>query len=131
MKTKSILILWLIFMAISAQTQTKVVELPNVTFANSRTSEISKVTLSDTETVLDVGAFFTPGWWIRVVSDTYLLADGKKYMIRSSNGIELDSLFWMPKSGEASFKLIFEPLPKNTQSFDFIPDLSPLKLVRS
>jgi len=82
--------------------------------------EISKVTLSDTATVLDIAAFYRPGWWIKIVSDSYLLADGKKYMIRSGEGIDLDSLFWMPPSGEASFKLVFEPLPVNTLTFDFI-----------
>ena len=79
-----------------------------------------KVTLSDVATVLDIDASFRPGFWIRVVSDTYLLAEGQKYMIRSGKGIELDSLFWMPESGKASFQLTFEPLPENTRSFDFI-----------
>lgn len=41
-------------------------------------------------------------------------------MIRNGEGIELDSLFWMPKSGKASFTLTFDPLPMDTESFDFI-----------
>jgi thiol-disulfide isomerase/thioredoxin len=120
MKPKTIFTLLLVAVGIAAQAQTKTIELPHAAFANSRTLEISKVTLSDTGTVLDVNAFYTPGYWIRVVSDTYLLANGKKYMIRSGEGIELDSLFWMPKSGEAEFKLTFEPLPMNSKTFDFI-----------
>lgn len=110
----------LIAVVISVQAQTRIVEQPHATFANTRSLEIAKVTLSDTETVLDINAYFRPGYWIRVVSDSYLLANGKKYMIRSGEGIELDSLFWMPQSGEAEFKLTFEPIPKNTKSFDFI-----------
>lgn len=98
----------------------KVIELPPSVFSNNRAVEISRVTLSDTATVLDIAAFYRPGWWIKIVSDSYLLADGKKYMIRSGQGIDLDSLFWMPASGEASFKLVFEPLPVNTSAFDFI-----------
>lgn len=121
MKTKTILTLLLVAVTISAQAQQKkVVEQPPAMFANNTAVEINKVTLSDTETVLDVNAYFRPGYWIRIVSDTYLLADGKKYMVRTGEGITLDSLFWMPQSGEAEFKLTFEPLPKNTQSFDFI-----------
>lgn len=121
MKTKTLLILLLVATAITTQAQqNKVIEQPPAMFANTRSVEINKVTLSDAETVLDIDAYFRPGFWIKIVSGSYLQADGKKYMIRSGDGIDLDSLFWMPKSGEASFKLIFEPLPKNTQTFDFI-----------
>lgn len=120
MNPKTLLTFLLVAAAISLQAQIKTVDLPHAAFANNRALEISKVTLSDTTTVLDVEAFFTPGYWIKIASDTYLLADGKKYMVRSGDGIELDSLFWMPKSGEASFKLMFEPLPQNTRTFDFI-----------
>lgn len=121
MKTKTFLTLLLIAVAISTQAQQiKVVEQPPAMFANTRAVEINKVTLSDSETVLDIDAYYQPGYWIKIVSDAYLQADGKKYMIRRGEGIDLDSLFWMPKSGEASFKLVFEPLPKNTRSFDFI-----------
>lgn len=121
MKTKTLLTLLLVAVAISAQAQQeKVVERPHAVYTNTRTIEIAKVTLSDTETVLDTKAFFRPRSWIKIASDSYLLADGKKYMIRDGEGIDLDSLFWMPQSGEAEFKLIFEPLPIETTKFDFI-----------
>lgn len=114
------LITLLAIIACTSQPKTKTVELPPAAFANTRSLEIAKVTLADTVTVIDVAAFYTPEYWIRIVSDSYLQADGKKYMIRSGEGIDLDSLFWMPKSGEASFTLLFDPLPINTKKFDFI-----------
>lgn len=114
------LITLLAITACTSQPKTKTVELPPAAFANTRSLEIAKVTLADTVTVIDVAAFYTPEYWIRIVSDSYLQADGKKYMIRSGEGIDLDSLFWMPKSGEASFTLLFDPLPINTKKFDFI-----------
>ncbi|MDI9604587.1 MAG: TlpA disulfide reductase family protein [Bacteroidota bacterium] len=121
MKPKTLLIILLVAVAMSAQAQQeKVVERPHAVFTNTRTIEIAKVTLSDMETVLDTKAFFRPRSWIKIASDSYLLADGKKYMIRDGEGIELDSLFWMPQSGEAEFKLVFEPLPIETAKFDFI-----------
>lgn len=121
MKPKTLLIILLVAVAISAQAQQeKVVERPHAVFTNTRTIEIAKVTLSETETVLDTKAFFRPRSWIKIASDSYLLADGKKYMIRDGEGIDLDSLFWMPQSGEAEFKLVFEPLPVETAKFDFI-----------
>ena len=121
MKLKTVLTLMLIAVAISAQAQReKIVEQPRAVFANTFALEIAKVTLFDTKTVLDIDAYFRPGSWIKIASDSYLLADGKKYMIRDGEGIDLDSLFWMPQSGEAEFKLIFEPLPIETAKFDFI-----------
>jgi len=121
MKTTQFTVMVLFILAsIAMQAQHNVVEKPASMHSNTTALEIHRVTLTDTATVLDMDAFFRPGWWIRVVSDSYLMADGKKYMIRSGEGIELDSLFWMPASGEASFKLVFDPLPKNTETFDFI-----------
>jgi len=76
--------------------QLKVVDIPPVMHSNTTTVEIHRVTLADTATVLDIDAFFRPGWWIKIASGSYLLADGKKYMIRGGEGIKIDSLFWMP-----------------------------------
>ncbi|CEN35383.1 TlpA family protein disulfide reductase [Capnocytophaga cynodegmi] len=116
----SIFIILFAFNIANTQAQNKTVDVPPFGFANTKTLEIRKVSLSEKETLLEVDAFFTPGYWIRIASDTYLKAGDKKYKIRKGEGIVLDSLFWMPKSGEASFKLVFEPLPLKTEKFDFI-----------
>lgn len=121
MKTKSfIAILLLTIVTVTHAQSTKTVELPYVAHSNTTVLEISKVTLTEKATILDIEAFFRPNFWIRVVSDSYLFVDGKKYMISDGDGIDLDSLFWMPASGEASFRLIFDPIPENSTSFDFI-----------
>lgn len=109
--------LWL---AASCTQRDKCVENPLIESANTMTLDISKVCLSDTATVLHTDAYFHPGYWIRISSESYLLADGKRYALTGTQGIEADSLFWMPESGEASFQLTFEPLPRGTRSFDFI-----------
>lgn len=98
----------------------RVVENPLVGAANSMTLDIPRIELSDTATVLHVDAYFRPHNWIRIDAGTYLMADGQKYMLQGSEGIRPDSLFWMPDSGEASFVLKFGPLPRGTESFDFI-----------
>ncbi len=121
MRPKILLTILLVVIGLTAQAQQiKIIEQPNAAYTDTRMLEISKVTLSDTATILDMKAFSTPTNSIKIVSDTYLLADGKKYMIRSSEVIELDLLFWMPQSGEIRFKLIFDPLPIETTTFDFI-----------
>lgn len=98
----------------------KTIEHPFIEAANTMSLDIAKVELSDTATVLHTDAYYRPHYWIKISSESYLLADGKKYALKGTEGIQADSLFWMPESGEASFRLRFEPLPKNTKSFDFI-----------
>lgn len=100
--------------------QTKVIHQPPAIFANTHAIEINEVVLTDSATILDIVAFYTPRMWIRIVAESYLFANNKKYMIVRGEGIELDKEFWMPDSGKASFKLVFEPLPKDTEIFDFI-----------
>ena len=107
-------------MLAACQTGPKVVENPLIESANSMTLDIAKVELTDTATVVHVDAYFTPHYWIRIDSKTYLRAEGKNYALTNAQGITPDSLFWMPESGEASFVLSFQPLPKRTKSFDFI-----------
>lgn len=104
----------------SCTPRNRVVENPLIGAANTMTLDFPKIELSDTATVLHVNAYFRPHNWIRIDAGAYLMADGQKYMLQGSEGIEPDSLFWMPDSGEASFVLKFGPLPAGTKSFDFI-----------
>ena len=98
----------------------RTVTAPVVNFANTATIDIVKVELNDSNTVLHINSHFIPGNWIRIAGDSYLQAEGKQYAMISTDGIEPDTEFWMPESGEADFKLIFEPLPFSTRRFDFI-----------
>lgn len=98
----------------------RVVEDPFIEVANTMTLDVVKVSLCDTATVLDIEAWYQPRYWIRIVHDTYLQAGDRKYALTAAEGITPDSLFWMPDSGRASFRLTFEPLPLRTRSFDFI-----------
>ena len=98
----------------------RVVENPLIETANTRTLDIVKVELSDTATVLHVNAYYRPKNWIVISSDSYLQIPARRFMLTGAEGITPDSLFWMPKSGRASFVLRFPPLPRGTKSFDFI-----------
>lgn len=98
----------------------RVVENPLIETANTRTLDIVKVELSDTATVLHVNAYHRPKNWIVISSDSYLQIPARRFMLTGAEGITPDSLFWMPKSGRASFVLRFPPLPRGTKSFDFI-----------
>ena len=99
--------------------QERVVEQAAFEAWNSTTLEIDKIVLSDTATVFYIDAYYRPKYWIQVAKETTLQADGKTYPIKAGDGINLSEKFWMPESGEASFRLIFPPLPKGTKAVDF------------
>jgi thiol-disulfide isomerase/thioredoxin len=97
------------------------VEKPFVTYSATNTISIARMELTDTATVLSINATFTPHYWIRIAKECKLVTDkGVELSLVSSEGIEPDSLFWMPDSGKASFTLTFEPMPVDTKYFDFI-----------
>lgn len=98
----------------------RIVESPVINFANTTSIDIVKVEFTDSSTVLNVTAHYYPGMWIRIASDTRLEANGHRYAMTGTDGITPDTEFWMPESGTADFKLIFEPLPADTKKFDFI-----------
>lgn len=120
MKKMPILICAIGALFASCTQRNRTVENPFIEAANTETLDIAKICLSDTATVLHMEAYFRPKNWIRIDAGTYLQADGKRYPVTGTEGIRLDSLFWMPETGRASFVLKFAPLPEGTRSFDFI-----------
>ncbi|MCC8171197.1 MAG: TlpA family protein disulfide reductase [Parabacteroides sp.] len=113
-------IVLLLVLVQTAGAREKTVNRPPFTARSSATIEIDKIVLSDTATVFYIDAFYMPRNWIRIDKDTYLKAGDTRIPIRSGDGIELSKEFWMPDSGEASFRLVFPPLPKDTKTIDFI-----------
>lgn len=109
-----------VFSLVSCTSGERTVEDPVIGYANTYTLDIARVELTDTSTVLSITAKYIPRYWIKISSDTYLSSKGRKYRMTGTDGIEADSLFWMPDSGKAAFRLMFEPLPRNARSFDFI-----------
>ncbi|WP_300761267.1 thioredoxin-like domain-containing protein [uncultured Parabacteroides sp.] len=116
---QTLLICLLLLGCTGLQAQERVVEQPAFDAWNSTTMEIDKIVLSDTATVFYIDAYYRPKYWIQVAKGTTLRADGKTYPIKAGDGITLSEKFWMPESGEASFRLIFPPLPKGTKTVDF------------
>lgn len=99
----------------------RIVENPLIEAANSVTLDITKVELTDTATWLQVNAYRAKDW-VKITSDAYLQANGRPYALTGAQGITPDSDFWMPASGETTFRLRFAPLPRRTRSFDFIQE---------
>ncbi len=103
----------------------RTVKNPPVSYARGATIDVGEVTLSDSATILDINATFHPGYWIKIAKESYLEADGNKYAMTGTEGITPDTEFWMPESGKASFRLIFNPLPADTRTLSFIEGDAP------
>lgn len=97
------------------------IETPLYEVRNTNVIEVSRIDLTDSTTVMHFEARFTPHWWIKMVSSTFIADEnGNKYPVVSADGIELDKEFYMPASGEAQFSLTFPPMPAGVNSIDLI-----------
>ena len=97
-----------------------VVESPVWQAANTRQFDVTRITLTDTATVVNVDAYANPRYWIRWDTTTYLAGGGKKYMIRSADGIELRAEHYVPESGKDSFVFYFDPIDPGLKTIDLI-----------
>ena len=115
---------WLMLLGLmllaSCSLDNRVIEKPVFLASNTTSIEVSKVTLTDSTTVLDIFARYQPKYWIRIAQSSYLTDDkGNTYPVQSGIGIELDKEFWMPESGEAEFQLVFPRLRNGAKYFNF------------
>ena len=86
---------------------------------------ITGVEFTDTATILSIHEKNTPGWWIKIPESTRLVGNkGKEYKIIGGDGIVVGEQFVTPESGEAHFKLLFEPMPRSTRHFDYVESYS-------
>ena len=98
----------------------KVIEYPLVGASNYVNFVFEKVELTDKVTVLTVRGFHRPNYWIKVPRYVHLVAQGVEYKLLGSKDIEIGEELYMPEDGDSCFTLLFEPLPKDAASFDFI-----------
>ena len=109
-----------LMLLVSCSLDNRVIDKPVFLASNTTSIEVSKVTLTDSTTVLDIFARYQPKYWIRIAGSSCLTDDkGNIYPVQSGIGIELDKEFWMPESGEAEFQLVFPRLRNGAKYFDF------------
>ena len=109
-----------LMLLVSCSLDNRVIEKPVFLASNTTSIEVSKVTLTDSTTVLDIFARYQPKYWIRIAQSSCLTDDnGNTYPVQSGIGIELDKEFWMPESGEAEFQLVFPRLRNGAKYFNF------------
>ena len=122
MKKKSILLLLAIATLIltACNADNKVIDFPIVGTANNTSLVIERVERTDTATLLTIRGFHFPGNWIRVPAETKLMAQGKEYTLKGSIGVEIGKELYMPEDGDSCFTLMFEPLPEECHTFDYM-----------
>lgn len=113
---------FIVLFGLNLSAQIKTIERPHFDLHNTTLIEIDKIEMTDTATVFYIDAFHYPGAWITIDKASYIRESGsdQKLFIRSSDGIELSKEFYMPESGQTSFKLFFPPIKKDVTKIDFI-----------
>lgn len=95
----------------------------NPSWSENNTDAILDIERSETSpagTTLYFKIRYTPGWWIRLSPDAYLSdSDGRKYALKSSDGIVAGEKFYADDNGSGSFSLTFEPVPSDKDTIDF------------
>lgn len=103
-----------------------VVNNPKVASTTSSRTFITKVIANDRETIIEfngnnssITSYYT---WITISPNSYIMANGQKYKLKSAEGIGIDpkKTYFDKPNTDYTFKLIFPPIPLNVSSFDFI-----------
>lgn len=90
-------------------------------YSNTGAMAINKVVLSDTITVLYCTVTGKVNSWFRIAPMVYL-SDEKTvhHPVKGAVGVTLGDRCYIPKTGQTEFRLLFEPMPKETRIFDLI-----------
>lgn len=118
MRTTLLCILLILSGILRAQT----IDNPPFKARSGSISNITRIERTPENTRVYIHVIFRPHWWISIDGNDYLedAVTGKKYRFKSAEGIEIKKQVYMPDSGEKDFVLIFEPLPKETETIHFI-----------
>lgn len=94
---------------------------PSTGFDSSDSAfRIKEVSFYKDRTELSVHVDFRPGYWILVEKATYLQSGDKRYQLKAATVLTVGKKFYMPESGQIDFEMIFEPLPADCRTFDFM-----------
>lgn len=119
-KTLFLLTCLSILLLTSCTPENRVIEKPVFLVSNTTFIEVSKVTITDTTTVLDFFARIRPNTRMKITQSCHLTDEkGNNYPVLAGNGIELDQEIRMTESGKVEFQLVFPPLKRGTESIQF------------
>ncbi|MBP0903206.1 hypothetical protein ACFSKN_14635 [Mariniflexile gromovii] len=116
---KLFLILWISMFSATIQAQ-KIINNPDYINTNINGS-VTKVELTDSETILHFHIKVRMGSWFSVPNQTYIESsvDGKRLFVVKADGTTLHRKHHMTDSDEVRFKLYFPPLPKDVETINY------------
>ena len=125
MNKQTIITILLTLIAIGGQAKTyKTIKAPEaMACENVRNGGLKarEVIFRDTATTVHFTMEYPKGQYFRFIKESYLMDEnGKRYPLRSAEGLQLDTWVQSPESGVIDFTMHFEPMPKKVQIFDFI-----------
>ncbi len=81
---------------------------------------VSKIEMTDTETILYFDAYQRPGYWIRIGAASVITGSNQRtYKLIGSDGIVPGEETYLSESGHIAFSLRFQPVDKNEKSISF------------
>lgn len=100
----------------------KEIKNPHYEFRNSAIPKITKIELTDTETILHIRCTFKPNWWINI-DDRITIKNSngdQSYTVKSMEGGEFNEKLVTPECGYQDIALHFDAIDKEITSIDFI-----------
>lgn len=119
MRNTSLFCILFTLISLCAYGQDIVVDNPPFRVANQTYLEVERVTITDTQTIVDMVAFGDVGGWIRIFTSTAINVGGKAYVVKSAEGITLNEKMYYTEEGRRPFKLFFDAIPKETKEITF------------
>ena len=119
---RQLAIILLVFLAIAGQAQNKIWSEVIVGYANVPVIKVTRVSMYADRTDISLRINLRKGQQIGFVPGTALKTDGKEYTVKDATVIKLGEPYTMPADTQ-DLVLTFNPIPVNTQKFDFVsPD---------
>ncbi len=119
---RQLAIILLIFLAMAGQAQNKIWNEVIVGYANVPVINVTRVSMYADRTDVSLRINLRKGQQIGFVPGTALKTDGKEYTVKDATVIKLGEPYTMPADTQ-DLVLTFNPIPVNTQKFDFVsPD---------
>lgn len=113
------LMLWIGMLSVTIQAQ-KIINNPDY-INTSINGSVTKVELTDTETILHFHVKVPMGGWFSIPNQTYIesSAEGERLFVVKAEGTTLHRKHYMTDSDEARFKLYFPPLSKDVETINY------------
>ena len=113
------ILLWVLVLSCTSTTDI-VIENPPFSVGTHSTVFITEVRMNKKATFLTMTIIFEPNKWYTVSSETYIVVNGEKHIVKSVDGIEFDEKIKADKSGKAVFTLEFDAIDPDAKQLDFL-----------